>query len=183
MSMAGLRNFIQELDKKQFYQYISIFFAGFCILLGILVFFQRRSIAALDLKLKRVNQQREEARSILQEHVLINEQRAAVDAILAKDKNFKIPQYFDLLVKELGLTSHMSKVPTVVENDLNNGYEEVQLDSSFKDMNMKQVAELLYKIEKNDRVYTKELILIKQSKAPLLDVTLVIATLQPKLTS
>ncbi len=183
MTVAGFRNFLQELEKKQFYQYLGIFLGIFLLLLGALIFFQRRRIGALEQRLRRINQQREEARAILQEYRLINQQRATVDEILAKDKNFKIPQYFDLLVKELGLSNHMSKEPTVAESDLNNGYEEVQLDSSFKEMNMKQVAELLYKIEKNDRVYPKELVLIKSPKASLLDVTLVIATLQPKLTS
>lgn len=183
MTIADIKNFIRELDIRQFYKYLALLFALVVLLIGLILFFERRRINVLALRMGRINKQRDEVRAILHEHLSIAEQRAAVDAILIRDKNFKLPQYFDLLVKELGLSSLMSKTPTVTENDLNNGYEEVQLDTSFREMDTKQVCELLYKIEKNDRVYTKELALIKQPKMQKLDVTLVIATLQPKLTS
>jgi uncharacterized membrane protein YhiD involved in acid resistance len=183
MNITTIKNFIQELDRKEFKRYMMIGFAIFCVLIGLLIFMQKRKISNLESKLRRINQQRDEVRSILQEHALINQQRAAVDAILAKDKNFKITQYFDNLVKELGLTRFMTKEPTPDERDLNNGYDEIQLDATFKDMDMRQVTELLYKIEQNDRVYTKELALIKPPKSSKLDVSITIATLQPKITS
>jgi hypothetical protein len=109
MSIADIKNFILELDRTQFYRAVAIFFALFCILLGGMFFLQRRSVGKLQARLQRINQQRQEARAIIQEHALINQQRAAVDALLAKDKNFKLPQYFDLLIKELGLGPEMSK--------------------------------------------------------------------------
>ncbi len=183
MNLTSIRNIIQDLDKKEFQRYLMIFFGIFYALIALLLYFQKRQMWNLEAKLKRVNQQRDEVRSILQEHALINQQRAAVDAILAKDKNFKLPQYFDLLTKHLGLFGYMSKEPVVSEHDLNNGYDEVQLDSAFKDLDIKQVTDLLYKIEQNDRVYTKEIALAKSPKAPKLDVSLVIATLQPKIAS
>lgn len=181
MTLADVRNSIRELDTKKFYRYALLFFIIVIALVGLLAYLQRRRINAFVLRMNRVNKQREVVRGILQEHMSIGEQRAAVDTILNRDKNFKIPQYFEQLVKEAGLGAKMSKTPTVTESDLNNGYEEVQLDTSFRDIDTRQLSELLYKIEKNDRVYTKEVVLIKQPKADKLDVTLVIATLQPRL--
>ncbi len=181
MTIADIRNAIRELDIKTFYRYIALFSIIVIALVGLLAYWQRRRINGFVLRMNRVNKQREVVKGILQEHMSIVEQRAAVDTILNRDKNFKIPQYFELLLKEVGLANKMSKTPTITENDLNNGYEEVQLDTSFRDIDTKQLSELLYKIEKNDRVYTKEVVVIKQPKVDKVDVTLVIATLQPKL--
>ncbi len=50
--------------------------------------------------------------------------------------------------------------------------------SAFAAMTMQQLVDLLYKIEQNERVYTKDLKITKKSKSPTIDVSLVIATLE-----
>lgn len=176
---AGIRDFIYELERKEFYRYVALFLILFSALLGFLAYLQHQKVTTLEARIKHINKQRGEIRSILQEHALVKKQRAFVDTLLAQEKDFKIGQFFERTVQELGLTQKMNKNP-VVDTDLGNGYIESQLESIFKDMDMKQVADLLHTIENNNRIYTKKLELIKPPKATKLDVTLVIATLQPK---
>lgn len=179
MNIMDISNFINELDEKDFYKYMIIFVVLFLLILGIIMFFQHSALASYETRLKNINKQRVELRSLLQEHAIVNKQQEAVDTILSKDKGFRIADFFELITRELGLTQNVTKSP-VVENDLGNGYYETQLDASFKDMDMKQVTDLLDKIEHNPRVYAKNLGLHKTPKSAKLDVTLVVATLQPK---
>ncbi len=179
MNSADISNFINELDAKDFYKYMLVVVLLFLIIIGAILYFQHSALSSYEARLKTINKQRVELRSLLQEHGLVNKQREAVDAILSKDKAFRISNFFDLITKELGLSPHVTK-DTVIENDLGNGYVETQLDASFKDMDMKQVTDLLYKIEQSPRMYTKNLVLLKTPKSSKLDVTLVVATLQPK---
>ena len=178
--MASIINFVQELDRREFYRYLAIAGGLFFLTLGIIFFFQRRQIKELDRRLSNVNKQRHAVRKILQGHAAVEKQRHAVNAILELEPNFRIKEFFQLAVKDLGLTRAMIKEPVVLDNDLGNGYTETQLESNFKKLDMKQIADLMDKIEQNNRLFTKELSLTKSRFAPKVDATLVIATLQPK---
>jgi len=180
MNMTSIINFVQELDRREFYRYLAVTGGIFLCVLGIIFFFQRRQIQDLDRRLKNVNKQRQAVRKILQEHALAEEQRQAVDSILERDRTFRIKEFFQLAVKNLGLTRAMGKEPVVIDNDLGNGYTETQLESNFRNLDMKQVSDLLNRIEQNNRLYTKELTLSKARRTQKVDANLVIATLQPK---
>ncbi|HVW99634.1 MAG TPA: hypothetical protein VHA52_04210 [Candidatus Babeliaceae bacterium] len=181
--LKRVRDFIVVLDRRQFYRYLAIAIGIFLILLGIVGYIHYRKIGTLERKLRRINQQRDEARTILQEHAMVKQQQADVDSILEKDRDFRLVKYFLSLVDQLSLRQNLTQDPIPMSEDLNNGYTEVRIPATFTNLNMKQVVELLQEIDKNDRVYTKELSLIKSSKSPTLDVTLIIATLQPKATT
>jgi hypothetical protein len=180
MKIPYVREFIRNLEPKKFYRYLAIFFALFFVLIGVIGYSYYRRLSNVQRRLKRINQQREEARSILQEHRRVRQQQAEIDAILSKDKEFRIADYFLSVIKELNLTTRMTQEPVISEEDLNNGYVEVRLSASFTDMDMKQISQLLFRIEHNERVYPKEISIVKAMKSPTLDVTLVIATLRPK---
>lgn len=181
MKLERIRSFVQELDRKKFYYALGGFLAFFSLLIAGLIFYQNKKITNLTQRIKRVNSLRQEVKALIAQHGLVKQQQMAVDAILEKDANFKIAQYFESLVKELKATKNLEPSSNpITENSLNNGYTEKQLERSFKDMDMKQVTDLLYAIEKNDRVYTKELKLAKDPKTGKLHVSLTIATLEPQ---
>lgn len=178
------KNFIRNLEEREFYRYLAIVLGVLVLVLGILIYTNYSTVSGLELKLKRINKQREDTREILQKHETVKQQQAEVDAILAKDPTFKIKEYFTATVAELNLGQQNTKQAEVSEpQDLDNGYSEIKLNAGFTDLNMKQLCELLYKVEQNERIYTKELIITKALKTPTIDVTLVIATLQPKATT
>ena len=179
--MQYIKDFIRNLDEREFLRYLAVVLGSLVLVLGFLIFFNSSKVNSLQLRLKRINKQREETREILQKHAIVKQQQAEVDAILAKDPTFKIKEYFTGIVAELNLIQNNTKQAEVSEpQDLDNGYSEVKLNAGFTDLNMKQLCELLYKIEQNERIYTKEIVITKSLKTPTIDVTLVVATLQPK---
>ena len=179
----AIKAFIQGLDKKIFLRLCLFVLSVVIVVSGGLLFYYLRKLDILERKLRIVYRQREEAHTILSDHAQVKEQRVQVNEILAQDKKFKIVEYVSSIVGELQISSNMSKDPALSEHDLNNGYSETVLDIQFKNMNMKQVVEFLYKIEQNDRVYTKNLMISKVPSNNKVDVTVVIATLQQKLST
>lgn len=173
-----IRNFIKRLDTKQAYQFIGAILAVVILMMIIMLFGYYRSIQKLQQRLRRVNQQRQITRSILEKNEYVLQQQAKVDEILAQDKNFKIKEYFNGVVQAAGLTGLISKEADWSAQELVPGYTEIKLDVGFSGLNMKQLVDLLYKIEQNERVYTKDLKIIKNLKSPTIDVTLVIATFE-----
>lgn len=182
MSMLiRIKNFFDELEKKEFRRYSMLFFG---IIIGSIVLFfymHNQKINRLQKELKKINRQRVQARGLLEKHTVVQQQKIEVDEILVQDKTFKIKEFFTRTVSEIGLNDKLSKEAEVSEpQDLENGYSEIKLDASFTKMNMKELCDLMYTIEKNRRIYTKELAITKALQSPTIDVTLVIATLQPK---
>jgi len=178
-----LANFIKNNDQKQLYRYFALFLGILTAILAIILYIHFSSVSTLRKKIKRINTQREMTRTILEHHERVIQQKIHVDEILEKDKNFKIKQYLPAVIQELGLTSYNTKIGEVLDDDLNNGYREERLDAYFSGMSMRTIVDLLDTLEKNERIYIKELSITKSLKASTLDVTLVIATLQQKTVS
>lgn len=178
-----IRDYILDLDESQAYKWIGGVIVAIVICCSIIIYSFYAATENAQKRLKRVNQLREEARVILEKHEMVKKQQQEVDTILMKDPAFKIKEYFTALLKELGLERNMTKSAEVSDpQDLNNGYSEVKLDAALSELNMKQLSNFLYKIEQNERIFTKELTITKALKSPTIDVTLVIATLQPQAT-
>lgn len=136
---------------------------------------------SLLLELKKTYALRNNANKLIQRQKEITEQKDIVDAILNKNPNFKLAQFFDSLAEGLRLNQYIENKTPAVETRLENqDYSEVTLERRINNINTKQAAELIEKIEENERVYIKKLEIIKSNKIPAVDVELTIATLQPK---
>ena len=169
--------FLQESEKKELYRYFGFSIAIIAVLMALFFYWYSGKIESLQKSIKNTNQARAETKKILQQHNLVMQQQDEVNTILEKDKNFIIADYFNTLIENLHLTVYNSKTPNVSVENLNNGYIEEKLDAGFTNMNMQQLCQLLDKIERNERIYTKELAITKALKSPTIDVTLTIATL------
>lgn len=179
-----LKIFIDELEQKQIIQYLAFIIGLLLFLFGLILYFHTSKVLQLQKEFRRVNHQRIQARNLLEKHTAVKQQKIEVDTILLQDKTFKIKEYFSSILKEMNLQNKLSKDPEVaIPQDLDNGYTEIKLDVGFTNMNMKELAEIIYNIEKNRRIYTKELVITKALQTPTIDVTLIIATLQPKIES
>ncbi len=180
--MLGLEriiNFIKTLDRSNCIRFIGAILGGIFLILTLAFYSYHRNIKFLRQKLLLVNKQREEVRELLGRNQKLLEQQTRVDEILTQNKGFKIKEYFISLVQSLGLAELVSKEPdTAIPQELFSGYAEIKLDVSFAAMTMQQLVDLLYKIEQNERVYTKDLKITKNQKTPTIDVSLVIATLE-----
>lgn len=178
MQLARVRNFLKNLDTQEVYKYTGIMLAVIILFSGIMLWRYFSGIETLQKRLAALNRQRSEARSLLEKNEYVLQQQARVDDILARDKNFKIKEYFISVVQKLGFGNLVSKDADISSNTLGNDYTEIKLDVSLSGMNMQQLVDLLYNIEQNERIYTKDLKITKSLRSPTIDVSLVIATFE-----
>lgn len=175
-----IQAYINSLDSKRFQQYIGALFGIIFVLISIIIFNYYRTIHRLKSEISTINDMRLEAQSILEKAQLVKKEQREIDAILAKEENFKIAGYFEDLLSRLGFAK--KKLSQEINTAVKEGnYQESILQAKFTAMTMKDVTELLQEIEANKRVFTKELDLTASRNRPgTLDVTLTIATLEPK---
>lgn len=174
-----IRNFIENLETKDFYKYLAIALSVIIVIIGILIFNFYRKIHNLNERIALINDQRIVAQRILTQDEQVKKQRIAVNAILAQDPDFIIGNYFNKILTKLGLIDKQKSSIEVSHIEHGDGYKETILKAKLTDMNMKQLCDLLSEIEKTERVYPKELEIVK-GKNKTIDVNLAIATLEPK---
>jgi hypothetical protein len=161
--------------------YYGVFAGVFLTIAAIIIYSHFSTMARLSQQLKDINKQRSSAQKILIKNKEILAQQEAVKDILQQEPNFYIGKYFtNDLMQQINLP--ITSGPDLSETDVGNGFIERKLTVTFGHINMKQLTELLLKIEQKERVYTKELKITKDIKDGLLNVTLIIATLEPQQT-
>ncbi|HBL98166.1 TPA: hypothetical protein DDZ86_00815 [Candidatus Dependentiae bacterium] len=182
--LVRLKHFLDELDRKRFYQYMGGVILFVALLLTGVVFFERYRIGNLKDEIKKTNKLRDEARELLRRNAIVNLHKTEVDEILTQDKLFRIKEFFSQVVAEVGLTGNSSKEAELSSpQDLNNGYSEIRLDASFTGISTQQLSNLLVQLGKNRRIYIKELVATKSQQKATIDVSLIVATLQPKVST
>lgn len=175
-----VRDFINNLDEKNFYKYLGISLGVVVMLCAFMIYRYYSNVDSLLLRINNINEQRERAQLILKQAQRVNKQRADVDAMIAKDEGFKIGGYFNEVLMKLRLTDkRVLEETAVIQHE--GKYQESVLKAKLTDMNMKELCELLNELDQNKRIYTKELEIISVKKArPSLDINLTIAALEPK---
>lgn len=176
----SIRGYIRDADERSLMRIVWIWLlAGIVCAAGIWYIGRSYRLQYLN-ALKSLNRSRTQAVEYLSRHERVEQQRAYVQDILERDPSFKIKEFFNQVVQQMNLQSRLAKPAEVsLPQDLGNGYEELKLESSFTNITTQQLVELLYTIEKNERMYAKDLV-ITQAKPSTIDATLVIATLQSR---
>lgn len=177
--IESLKNLLGGLDDRQMKMLTAISILLFFIATSTTLYVAIRRTDTSERRIRKINQLREQAKGILTRHAIVKKQQAEVDTILERDGSFKIKEFFTTALARLGLAGQLNKQPEVTDpQDLGNGYSEIKLDASFSGISTQQLVDILYQIEENERIYTKEVIVTKAAKSPTLDLALVIATLQ-----
>lgn len=179
--LQSIKDFLQNLSKKNLIQ-VSLGIASFIILLIIgTILWQNYTTSILQKNLVKINKLRVESVELINKFQEVRAQQEYVSDLLTKDKDFRIKEFFDTMVKELFLERNEGNTASLSDPvDVGNEYDEIQLGAQFTSITTKQVCEILEKIEKNKLVYVKELTLTKIQQTALLDVSIKIATLQLK---
>jgi hypothetical protein len=176
-----IKNYIATLNTQELQRMFLIVIGVFVFLLCGFLFYHIRSVNALHRDINSVNKTRREVQHMLSTYATVQEQKESVNKILTEDKAFKIKEYFTSVLRDLQFEQKNIEQTTVSEpRDLRNGYFEIRLDGSFINITMQNLAELLQTIERNKRVYIKDLTITKNTQTPTIDARLSIATLQPK---
>ncbi len=180
--LTSLKSSIDSWDQKDFRNYILVGFAILIALLGLIVFLYYRNIASLRSRIATVNKHRSATRDLVSRYDLVKKLQVGVDAILAKEKDFKISQYFDQLLQKLNLTNNKTQdVETMSQEVLDGYYTEWTLYANLTNMNTKKMSELMHAIELEERIYTKDVEIERSTTNPsAINVKLTIATLEPK---
>ena len=182
--LTTLTTFLQQKDRKELSIYFGLFISILLCVVGIIVYTHKSAVYRLQSQLRQINKQREIAQQILQKNKIVLAQQQAVKEVIAQEPNFYIGQYFNDLIAQFNLQKNITKEPEGSESEVESGtYIERKLGATLANITMKQLCDLLYKIEQNQRVYTKDLKIIKNIKNGLLDVTLIIATLEAQAAS
>jgi predicted PurR-regulated permease PerM len=108
-----ITNYIDSLNTKKRYLLIGIFIGAVFLLHGIIIFWHYSSIQQLTNQIDEINEQREErVQDIVTRTNHVRKQREEVDALLAKDPDFKLGGYINDLLAELRLTNNKESEAT-----------------------------------------------------------------------
>lgn len=178
--LMNILNQVLHTSERQFKKYVLILLSA--IMIGFLFITWRyyTGVAFYKKKILLLNGIREEARALRQSMIQVQTQRARVNEMLQEEADFKIAGYFNNLLGSLNLIDN-KKTEETSQIDREDNYRESELVVSLTNMNMKELAELLYQLEQKKRIYIKKLDIEKSKKNKnQLDIMLIIATLLHK---
>lgn len=174
--LNSIKYHLTQLDEKTFFAYIGGFLLGIIIIISGLFYYYYSAVDELTGELHDLNLQSQQVHTLFETAAHVKKQEAAVDKVLKEDADFKISSYFTEAVDKLKLNNKVTvQQPSTVERE--GKYRETSLHAEFKELDMKQICELLSEIENNQRVYTKSLEIVRAKIPTKLDVTLDIGTL------
>lgn len=179
--LTNLQQYLASLDRKRLYQYLGSLIGAIFFVMILLIFNYYRKIGKFKAEIEQVNEIRQEIKTLLDQARNVKAEQKEIDTILANDPNFKIAGYFEDLIEKLHLSQKAEgKIePSIATRE--GKYQETVITAKFNGMNMEELVTLLQEIDKNKRVFSKELdITASKRTANAIDVSLTIAALEPK---
>ena len=179
-TLTSIRSWLESIDAQTFKKYVIGYLAGIVILCLLLGWYFYRSINSLHDEHEALNQTRESVHMLLHDTRQVKQQQAHINTMLKKDPDFKVAGIFQKIVENLGISSKM-KEPTSAITERDENFSEDSITAPFVGLTMQHIAELLRELEKNERMYIKELTIIRSKKmANTLELTITVGTLLPK---
>lgn len=176
--IAKIKEYLDNLESKEFKKYLLIALGIMLMLIGLLIIQYYRSVSTLKARISALNRKRKDVQNMLERYERVKMQQIEVNSVLAKEKDFKISQYFEKLLDKLGISKNKIQEETLPK-DVLDGYTEWTLYANLTNLNTKKLSELLYAIEQEERIYTKDLE-IEKASSQAINVKITIATLEPK---
>lgn len=177
--LKELESFFATLSQKDFKKGITIGLSILGVICAGLLYRHYSAISSIKKDINVINSRRSnEIQALLTRYELVKKQKAEVEAVLAKDPSFKIIEFVDSIMNKLQMTRYKTKAE-LSQQELENGYTENQLYISLANVNIQQVAQFLYALEENERVYTKDVELYKSEAGGTINANISIGTLQP----
>ena len=181
--LARIESFLATQNSTMFRNYILVYISVFSALCGGLFFYHNYRTAVISKSVISLNLKRKKVQELLSRKLTVDEQQAKVDELIQQDKNFLIKYYFESIIEQLNLGDKLAENPRVTMSESlmlkNKGYRELLLEVNLESLNMWQVTQLLEELEKNKRVYIKNLELESNDGAPpTVSLLLTVATLE-----
>lgn len=173
-----VREFVSSLDERGFYILLSVALSAIFFISGFIMYYTRGRINSLQQQLIEINDGRRSISILLGRYTSVKKQRQAVNAILSREKGFKIYGYFHEVLDSLLISKNLVQDTPPITTKKDKDYEEISLTGVLNELSMKQLTDLLQKIAENELVYLKKIEIVKsESMPPAVNVTLTIATL------
>lgn len=178
-----IKEFIEGLEEREFYIYLSAFFLAFVLFMSLLIYWHKSRMNYWQTQLSELKKQKTITRRLLDENATVELDRKKVNDILTSGStSFKIFDFYVNMVNQLDLANYKTKEPAEPQTiQLESGEKERTLAVDFHDLNMKQVTDILKYIEDNPRVYAKRLNIEKSKDKPSVNISIEIATIEPQL--
>lgn len=173
-----IKNILVNTDKKDIVRYAIIYFSIFGVIFILSIFWHNRSINKAKLNYKNINKERKKTQNLLNERKILELQEQELNEILSQDKNFRIIEAYNNIINNLDLEKYVTEAPTPIE-DQSGKHIERKIPINLNNITTKQLVELLSEIQKDNRLFTKELTITKPAKSKnKIDIILVVATLE-----
>lgn len=178
--VTRIRLMIRDLTNQQFYQ---LLLGGLAVLITFSILFSwfyYRTINKIYANIELINEQRSDIKKILGRAQRVSYQKKEVDKLLAQDKNFKIKGYLQTILTQLNLWDKKIDMSNIEFRDDRDGYIADTIKLELGAITMKELTELLQVLEKNPRLYLKNVEIKKSKKTNgTIDTIIGVATLLP----
>jgi len=175
--LESVKDYIQGCSYKEIVRIQLAYIFLYILLMGFLIFRHFSALQDAQQKMKILNKARNEIQFILTEFEYIKNKTEQVDLLLTKDKNFYIQKYYQETMQDLDIIKQSAS--GLASNIWPNGYTEESLQINLSEITMKQLSDFLQAIQENQRVFVKNLEIVKSSVEKKINANLAIATLKP----
>lgn len=177
--LTRIQSFIKGLEERDLYLYMGGFLAIFFLLFGLTLYLHYRRVSWYTTELQKLDTARTQTRKILSNYKAVTVQQARVEEILAENKNFRIGEAYQSIIRRVRLEYNQPEQPTPTTGETVSGKTEVLLHTHLNRISMKQLTDLLSEIANVSQMYPKDIVIKKTPNAQAVDVDLTIATLEP----
>ncbi len=172
-------NTLNSMNKKEFYKNSIIASALLFSIIAGSFYYYFSTVYTLKAKVIKLNKQRTSIKKLLEIYKENETNKKEISALLSEEKDFRILNFFETTLKQTGLDNFQKGTLEPTESVfIQKQYAESKLVASFKQITMQQLYTLLDALGKKQRIYIKELTIIK-TKGAAVDVTITLATLKP----
>lgn len=179
--LAQIQTFIDQLDRKRFYQYLGGLLLIICLFFSLIIYYRWSKINDFMEQIEEVENQRVIVKKLLFQAKEVEKQKNEVIRSLQQEENFKIVDYLNQQLKKLNLSSALTDTLQPITNtELTGNYDELTLQAKLVGISMKQLTELLRALDEKKIIYVHDLDISRSKEPRSVDVIFTIATLQPK---
>jgi len=176
--LDSLRDSIKYSEPKELLKYLGIGGGAFLVFFAVLIGFHYRRVAWHTGQIAQLETWRKQTQTIVRNAKIAKAQQQEVEEILAKDKDFRIGESYQSIIRSSGLSQRLVDKSEPTTGESISGRTEVQITSKLKGLSMKDVTDLLVQIAQVPQLYTKEVTIKKSPGNQTVDIDIIVATLE-----
>jgi hypothetical protein len=176
--LDSIRDSIKYSESKELAKYMATFASVFCLIFGFLIYLSYRQVNKYNSQLKQLDSWRKQTQQILRDAKIVRAQQEEVEEILSKDKDFRIGEAYQSVVRKANLSGKLVDTSLPTTGETISSKTEVLVTSRLKGLSMKEVTDFLVGIAQVPQMYTKEVTIKRTPGRPMVDIDIAVATLE-----